>query len=174
MSSRSPDLPNQPPPKPVLQEGAAGGVWPVFLTAHAVLIEQVEARLTAAGLPPLAWYDVLWALERAEGGRMRLAGLAEKIVLSRSNMTRLVDRLEEAGLVRRERSTEDRRGAFAALTPAGAELRARMWPVYRQAIDELFERHLEAGEAEKMQAALRRMLDAVRGRPAALAGKSVA
>jgi len=133
-------------------------VWPVFVTAHAVLLEQVEARLAQAGLPPLAWYDVLWALERAEAGRMRLAGLAEKTVLSRSNMTRLVDRLEEAGLVRRERAPEDRRGAFAAITEEGRAMRARMWPVYGQAISELFEAHLAPGEAEVIRAALLRML----------------
>jgi DNA-binding MarR family transcriptional regulator len=167
MNPISPGEPKQQLPQAIEERTPAQTVWPVFLTAHAVLIEQVETRLAAADLPQLAWYDVLWALERADGGRMRLAGLAEKIVLSRSNMTRLVDRLEDAGLVRRERSTEDRRGAFAALTPAGAALRARMWPVYQQAIAELFERHLEADEAEKMKAGLRRVLNAVRGTPAA-------
>lgn len=165
MNAKSAGTPNSPSPTPAAP-GPVAGLWPVFITAHAVLIEQVEARLAVAELPQLAWYDVLWALERAGEGRMRLAGLAEKVVLSRSNMTRLIDRLEEAGLVRRERSAEDRRGAFAALTPAGAAMRARMWPVYQQAIGELFERHLEAGEAEKMQAALRRMLAAARGHAA--------
>ena len=140
----------------------SASVWPTFLTAHAVLVERVEARLAAAGLPPLSWYDVLWALERAEGGRMRLAGLAEKVVLSRSNMTRLIDRLEEAGLVRRERSDEDRRGAFAALTREGAKLRATMWPVYQRAIVELFDCHLAPGEAQVLDAAMRRMLAAAR------------
>jgi len=147
-------------------DDTSSSVWPIFMTAHAVLLEQVEARLAAAGLPALAWYDVLWALERAEGGRMRLAGLAEKTVLSRSNMTRLIDRLEEAGLVRRERAPEDRRGAFAALTEPGRALRARMWPVYREAIAELFESHLAPQEAATIGAALKRMLAAVRALPA--------
>jgi DNA-binding MarR family transcriptional regulator len=147
-------------------EDTPGSVWPVLLTAHAVLLEQVEARLAGAGLPVLAWYDVLWALERAEGGRMRLAGLAEKTVLSRSNMTRLIDRLEEAGLVRRERAAEDRRGAFAALTEEGRAMRARMWPVYREAIAQLFEAHLAPGEARAIGAVLRRVLAAARAVPA--------
>jgi DNA-binding MarR family transcriptional regulator len=138
-------------------------VWPVFLTAHAVLVERVEARLAEAGLPPLAWYDVLWALDRAEGGRARLSNLAERIVLSRSNMTRLIDRLEQAGLVERERSEEDGRGSYAVLTPAGKSQRARMWPVYKAAISTLFESHLQPAEARVMNLVLRRILVAARG-----------
>ena len=140
-----------------------GAVWPLFLTAHAVLVERVETRLAEAGQPPLAWYDVLWALERAEGGRVRLSELAERIVLSRSNMTRLIDRLEQAGLVGRERSQEDGRGSYAILTPAGKEQRAKMWPVYRAAISTLFETHLQPAEARVMNLVLRRILVAARG-----------
>ncbi|MCL4801033.1 MAG: MarR family transcriptional regulator [Burkholderiales bacterium] len=141
---------------------SADGVWPLFLTAHAVLVERVEARLAQAGLPPLTWYDVLWALERAAGGRLRLSDLAERIVLSRSNATRLIDRLEEAGLVERERSEEDGRGAYAVLTPAGKALRAKMWPAYKAAISTLFASHVRPAEARTMSAVLRRILDAAR------------
>lgn len=141
----------------------AASVWPVFLTAHAVLVARVEAQLAAAGLPPLAWYDVLWALERAQGGRARLSELADRTVLSRSNMTRMIDRLEQAGLVVRERSDEDGRGAYAVLTPAGKAQRARMWPVYKSAISSLFEAHVKPAEARLMHTVLRRMLAAARG-----------
>jgi DNA-binding MarR family transcriptional regulator len=145
-------------------------VWPVFLTAHAVLVERVEARLAEARLPPLAWYDVLWALERAEGGRVRLSDLAERVVLSRSNMTRLIDRLEQAGLVGREPSEEDGRGSYAVLTPAGKAQRVRMWPVYKAAISTLFESQLHATEARVMNTVLRRILAAVRGHSAGKSG----
>jgi DNA-binding MarR family transcriptional regulator len=143
-------------------DGTTTAVWPLFLTAHAVLVERVERRLAEAGLPPLAWYDVLWALERAEGGRVRLSDLAERIVLSRSNTTRLVDRLEQAGLARREPSEEDGRGSYAILTPAGKVQRAKMWPVYKAAISTLFETHLRPAEARLMNLALRRILVAAR------------
>ncbi len=143
-------------------EKAADAVWPLFLTAHTVLVERVEARLAEASLPPLAWYDVLWVLERADGGRMRPSDLAERTVLSRSNMTRLIDRLEQAGLVARERSEEDGRGSYAVLTAAGKAQRARMWPVYKAAIATLFEAHLQPAEARVMTAALRRILEAAR------------
>src|SRR5262245_59727794 len=92
--------------------------WPAFIRSHAVLIGRVEARLAAGGLPPLAWYDVLWALERVPRGRVRMHELADAVVITRSNLTRLVDRLEAAGLVRRDRCCADRRGAEAVLTDA--------------------------------------------------------
>jgi DNA-binding MarR family transcriptional regulator len=144
-------------------ESATGSVWPLFLTAHAVLVEAIERRLAAAGQPPLAWYDVLWALERAPDQRLRMSELADKTVLSRSNLTRLADRLEDAGLLRRERADEDRRGAFAVLTEQGRATRRTMWPAYRAAIRDLFESHLTEEEAVLLGGVLRRMLDAVRG-----------
>ncbi len=70
--------------------------WARFFTAHALLVEQVETMLAEAGLPQLAWYDVLWTLEE-RGGRLRLSELADHVLYTRSNVTRLVDRLENAG-----------------------------------------------------------------------------
>lgn len=136
--------------------------WAVFLTAHAVLAEAVEARLAKAKLPPLAWYDALWALERADNGRRRMHEMADMVVLSRSNLTRLVDRLEKAGLVRRVRSQDDGRGAYAEITAEGRKLQRRIWPVYAAAIDELFAAHLTGAEAQTMDRALRKTIAAVR------------
>jgi len=148
-------------------ETTKGSVWPLFLTTHAVVVEQIEARFAAAQLPPLSWYDVLWGLEQAPDQRLRMSELADKVVLSRSNLTRLIDRLEEAGLVARERSAEDRRGAYAVLTEQGRNLRRRMWPPYQAAIRELFESRLSDSEAELMAAILRRLLESARGVAAA-------
>ena len=144
-------------------ESSKGSTWALFLTAHAVLVEQIELRLAAAGLPSLAWYDVLWALERAGERRLRMSELAEMTVITRSNLTRLVDRLEDAGLVERVRAEEDRRGAFAVVTAEGRALRRKMWPVYAAAIEALFEDHITEKEAAQIRAALARMLAAVRG-----------
>jgi DNA-binding MarR family transcriptional regulator len=143
-------------------ETAKGSVWALFITAHAVLIEQMEARLAQEDLPPLAWYDVLWALERAQDQRLRMNELADVVVLSRSNLTRLVDRLEQAGLVERQRSEDDRRGAFAVLAAAGKAMRKRMWPVYQSAIRDLFEEGITEPEAAAMGKALRRLLERAR------------
>ena len=137
--------------------------WSVLLAVHATLVEKIEAALAAEGLPPLAWYDVLWELEKAADGRLRMSELAHSIVLSRSNLTRLIDRLEDAKLTTRERCPDDRRGAFAVLQPAGREMRRRMWPVYRKQIEALFASHLDEKEAETLHATLAKVLRAERG-----------
>ena len=146
-------------------ETSKGSVWALFLTAHAVLVDTIERRFSEAGLPPFGWYDVMWGLERAESQKLRMSELADKVVLSRSNLTRLVDRLEQAGLVRRERSADDRRGAFAVLTEDGKAMRRRMWPVYARAIKELFEERVSDAQARAMGEALREVLDAARAKP---------
>ncbi len=153
-------------------ESSKGSVWALFLTVYAVLVDRIEARLAQQDLPQLGWYDVLWALERAQDQRLRMNELAEQTVISRSNLTRLVDRLEQAGLVARERSQDDRRGAFAVLTAQGKTMRKRMWPVYQSAIRELFENQLSEAEAAAMGKALRRMLDSARSGHAASSNAS--
>jgi DNA-binding MarR family transcriptional regulator len=150
-------------PKP-LPDPPGMHAWARFLATHATLVDRIEAALGAAGLPPLPWYDVLWELEKAESGKLRMHELAHAVVLSRSNLTRLIDRLEGAGLTTRERCPDDRRGAYAAITPKGREMRRKMWPVYRQQIDELFASHLSAKEAEALNAMLGTILIAARGK----------
>ena len=136
--------------------------WARFLAVHATLVERIEAALAAAGFPPLGWYDVLWELEKADGGRLRMNELAHAVVLSRSNLTRLVDRLETAGLTTRERCADDRRGAYAAITASGREMRRRMWPVYRKQIESLFAAHLTLKEAQALAVVMSKMLHAAR------------
>ena len=136
--------------------------WPLFLTVHAVLVSKIENRFADAGLPLLSWYDVLWALERADHRRLRMSELAGMTVISRSNLTRLVDRLQSAGLVERVRSTEDRRGAFAVVTAKGRAMRRKMWQIYSVAIEELFENHIDSDDAVQLRDTLRCILDAAR------------
>lgn len=138
-----------------------GHAWAVLLTAHATLIERVEAALAAAGLPALAWYDALWELEKA-GGRLRMRELARRVVLSKSNLSRLADRLEDAGLVERADAADDRRGYDLVLTRAGRAMRRRMWPLYEAQIEALFSRHVTAEEARVVAEALGRTVKAAR------------
>jgi len=133
--------------------------WALFLTAHSVLVGAMESRLKAAGLPALAWYDVLWSLERAPEQRLRMSALADQLVLTRFNVTRLVDRLVEAGLVARRQTKEDGRGFHAVLTEKGRALRRQMWTVYRPAIVALFNRHLSAAQHAEMQSVMRGLLE---------------
>ncbi|GAB4192667.1 MAG: MarR family transcriptional regulator [Coleofasciculaceae cyanobacterium] len=133
-------------------------VWRLFLTTHAILVERVEQDLANAGLPSLAWYDVLWALEEAPDRRLRLHELADAIVLRRSNLTRLVDRLEAAGLVCRKSCPSDRRGAFAEITEAGLAMRKQMWSVYAPSIAQYFAIHLSDIEVDVLTKVLERLL----------------
>ena len=136
--------------------------WSHFLGAHALALRAVEARLKAEGQPPLAWYDVLLELDRA-GGRLRIGELGERIVTAPYNATRLVDRLEKEKLLKRAQAEGDGRGAVVAITDKGVELRRKMWPLYRKAIEEVFASALPKGEAEAMVRALKKVIARLRG-----------
>ena len=90
--------------------------WRAVLNAHTSVVANAEEALAAAGLPPLAWYDVLWAIRRAPKRRIRMAELASSLTISRGGLTKLADRLENAGLIRREPADTDGRGLYAVLT----------------------------------------------------------
>jgi DNA-binding MarR family transcriptional regulator len=131
--------------------------WRAFLIAHASTVSAIERDLAAEGLVPLTWYDVLVALWEAPDHRLRLHELAREVVLSRSGLTRLVDRLEAAGLLRREPCADDRRGAFAVLTDDGRAAQLRAWPIYARGIATHFADHLSQEEATILANALQRI-----------------
>jgi DNA-binding MarR family transcriptional regulator len=126
------------------------GAWRALLAAHAAVVTRAEQALAAAGLPPLTWYDVLWVVRESPQRRARLGELAARLTISRGGTTKLVDRLEEAGLLRREPSPEDRRGFYAVLTPAGEAMLKRMWPAYAAVLADTIG-PLEASEAEGLR-----------------------
>ncbi len=138
-------------------DGGREAAWRSLLTAHAIVVEKIERGLLEAGLPPLGWYDVLLELHAAPGCRLRMHELARAVVLSRSGLTRLVDRLEGAGLLRREPCPDDRRGAYAVLTLEGEATLRRTWPVYARGIAAHFARHLSDDEARTLAEALGRV-----------------
>ncbi|MBI3899502.1 MAG: MarR family transcriptional regulator [Gammaproteobacteria bacterium] len=128
------------------------------MRAQQALLERVEADLKAADLPPLAWYDVLLELGRTDEGQLRQFELGDKVLLSKYNVSRLLDRLELEGLVKRHSCKEDRRGAHVAITKDGRALQKKMWPVYEHAISEYFARHLSAAEIEQLAKLMGRLL----------------
>ena len=119
--------------------------WRAFLNAHARVTRAIGRELDAAGLPDLAWYDLLWTLYRAPGRSLRVKELAEQVVLSPTAMSRFVDRVEAAGCVRREPDPADRRALQVTLTGDGVDLLRRMWPVYARGIERHFAAHLDGG-----------------------------
>jgi DNA-binding MarR family transcriptional regulator len=132
--------------------------WRAFLNAHAVVMSRIEEDLRRRELPPLAWYDVLWPLYRAPERRLRMNELAEQVVLSRTGLVRLVDRIERAGLLAREPVPEDGRGSYAAITKEGAATLRKMWPVYRRHIQDDFLEPLGA-QADRVGRSLTRVVD---------------
>lgn len=93
--------------------------WRGLLRVHAALTRELDAELAAAHDLPLSSYEVLLFLHNAPEGRMRMSELADSALLSRSGLTRLVDRLEGAGMLERRACPDDARGYFAALTARG-------------------------------------------------------
>ncbi len=124
--------------------------WRAFLEAHAVVTRRLEAELAAQADLPLAHYDVLVQLACAPSGRLRMHELAERVLLSRSGVTRLVDRLEVEGLVRRATCTSDARGAFAALTDAGLARLRGATPVHLDGVRRHFADLLRPAELDQL------------------------
>ncbi|HEY9700037.1 MAG TPA: MarR family transcriptional regulator [Trichocoleus sp.] len=143
--------------KPQLDQ-LRNSLWRLFLTAHTRLLDRIEQKLDQADLPPLEWYDVLFSLKEAPNHQLRLSELAQKVLLSRSNLTRLIDRLERAQLLCRQSCPSDRRGTYAVLTPAGLAMQEQMWAVYSEGIVEYFAAHVDESEAKTFQQVLERLL----------------
>jgi DNA-binding MarR family transcriptional regulator len=130
--------------------------WAAFLRAQAALISTLDRELEAERGLPITFFDVLAQLSRA-GGRLRMSELADAVLLSRSGVTRLVDRMERDGLVRREQCPTDRRASYATLTAEGKRALKQAKPVHFRGIAEHFARHLSCAEAKTLAAALGRM-----------------
>lgn len=96
--------------------------WGGLLSTHARLDRAIDADLRQHDGITHIEFEVLLRLNWADEHRMRIQDLASTSLLTRSGMSRLVDRMVRAGLVTREEAPEDRRGAYAVLTPAGSAL----------------------------------------------------
>ena len=108
--------------------------WRALLQGHAALVERIGREVSAAGGVSLDSYDVMLALSNAPDGRLKMGELASHVVLSRSGLTRLVDRMEASGLVARELAAGDRRSFEAFMTPQGEAAFKATWPLYARAI----------------------------------------
>lgn len=132
--------------------------WRDLLFVHARLVRTMDDALAARGLLGMDVYDVLLTLKSSPDRKLRLSELAERVVLSRSGLTRLVDRIETAGYLRREPVPEDRRGSYAVLTPAGDAALKKTWNVYEGLIIEHFGRYISGEEARLLHEIFSRMI----------------
>ena len=133
-------------------------VWREFLHTHAVVAGTLSRELEDERGLPLAQYDVLVQLAEAQDGRLRMQQLAARVLFSRSGLTRLVDRMVDAGLVGRERCADDRRGTFAVLAPAGRRRLRDAAGVHLRGIHEHFARHLSDADVHALEKALSAVL----------------
>jgi DNA-binding MarR family transcriptional regulator len=143
---------------PLSQPDDAGMLaWRTFLTAYANVIRQLEAELEERQSLALTDFDVLVQLHFA-GGTLRMRDLADSVLLSRSGMTRRVDRLEEAGYVSRFACETDRRGSMAQLTDAGRERLEGALPVHVKGIETHFVAKLSPAELELVRSTLSKVV----------------
>ena len=110
--------------------------WRTFLRAHSTVVRALEAELLAEHDLPLASYDVLVQLSEAPDRRLRMTELADRVLLSRSGLTRLADRLEREGLLTREPCPSDARGTLAVLTDAGLARLRKAWPTHLRGVEQ--------------------------------------
>ena len=124
--------------------------WARIARVKERLHSAVEQDLKREGLPPLEWYDVLLELSRMPDGRMPPRELEQAVLLAQYNLSRLLDRLEEKGLIRRVNFPGDKRRQLVAITAEGRRLREKMWPAYTASIHEHAGSRLTEAEAEKL------------------------
>ena len=128
-----------------------------LVRAQRCVVLGIERAVKDAGFPPLEWYDVLWELEREGPSRPR--DIQGRLLFPQSNLSRLLDRLEDAGLIQRGTCQEDGRGQVVCITDAGKALRKRMWSAHAAAIQEMVGSRLSDKEADQVA----RLLDKLRG-----------
>ena len=137
---------------PVLLDAEELGAWRGLLRAHSALTKALDAELVRAHGLPLSSYEVLLFLADSPDGQMRMSELADGVLLSRSGLTRLVDRMQREDLLRRERCEDDARGWFAAITPKGRELFIRARKTHLDGVRERFLSHFTREELRSLAA----------------------
>jgi DNA-binding MarR family transcriptional regulator len=134
------------------------GAWRGLVRVHAALVRELDAELDARHGLPLSSYEVLRCLSKAPGGRLRMAELAEHVLLSRSGMTRLIDRLEREGLVSRSTCDKDGRGCYAGLTERGRETVEQARATHIAVVRAGFLRHFSEDEMRELGSLFERVL----------------
>jgi DNA-binding MarR family transcriptional regulator len=133
--------------------------WINLVRAEEAVVAAVEAEVKAAGLPPLAWYDVLIELSRPRSERgVRQNELERRLLFRQYNLSRLIDRLEEAKYVERQPCPEDGRGQVVVATAAGKKFQKQMWPVYRDAVAKRVANKLTNKEAAELGRLLEKLV----------------
>ncbi|ARZ67281.1 MarR family transcriptional regulator [Streptomyces sp. HU2014] len=134
--------------------GSGLKAWRALLLAHSAAVRAIESDVQRNARIPLTWYDVLLELKGAGPDGLRMNELAERVVLSRTRVSRLVDEMARSGLVRKEQDTTDKRVVWALITDDGRAALRETAPVYLEGIERHFSTHLTDEEAEVIASAL--------------------
>lgn len=137
-----------------VSDGGGALAWRAFYQANSALTGLLERELEERSGLSLSQFEVLTYLGSSPDGRMRMQDLARSVLLSKSGVTRLVDRLAREGLVERAACESDRRVTYAAMTPKGADALALAEPVHRLAVEKHFAASLTEEEARVLAVAL--------------------
>jgi DNA-binding MarR family transcriptional regulator len=148
-------------------------VWLTLVRANAAVSDALGHELETVRDLPLSWFEILLGIAQEPGGRRRMQDLAGFALISKSGLSRLVDRMEAAGLVRRESCPSDRRGTFAALTEKGAAALELATPVFLDGFERHVASHLSDADVRALQAALGKVLEAT-GQPASVSCRTSA
>lgn len=133
-------------------------VWTGLIRASADLQNRIEAALRAQSLPPLAWYDALWEIEKAGVDGIRPFALQDRLLLPQYGLSRLIERMVKAGYVERRACVGDCRGQMLHLTASGAQVRATMWPIYATALTGAVANRLTEAEAQDLAGLVQRLI----------------
>jgi len=139
-------------------QDVARDAWGWMLFAHARVLRALEADLLEQHDLPITWFDVMNRIREAPGQRLRMGELEKASLFTRSGLTRLVDRIEQAGFVRRERSAEDRRGVYVVMTDAGNAKANAVIPDHGASIQRHFGQYLDPEDAEALTIAAKKIL----------------
>lgn len=142
------------------QEDPGLTTWLTLVHAYSVLVDLLEDDLRNAADLDLGWLEVLVQLTSSQDGRLTMQELARSVVLSKSGVTRLVDRMEEAGLVERQACPTDRRSTYAAITPAGRTALRDALPRHLESLTGRFTGVLTTAELGMLRTTLQKLLDA--------------
>jgi len=132
--------------------------WGRLIRAERIVVGRIEAELKSAGFPSLHWYDVLLELKRGPEGRLTPREIEEAGLFEQYNLSRLLDRMEAEGLVRRIPYPGDKRRQLVEITEEGRALQMRMWGVYGAAINRFISARLTDKEAGQLSALLLKLI----------------
>jgi DNA-binding MarR family transcriptional regulator len=141
-------------------DAAGQSAWLSLLQARSTVLDAVEEDLERAGSIPLAWVEVLLQVVNGPGGRLRMQDIAHYVLLSKSGVTRLIDRMVDAGMISRESHEKDRRVVYAGATAKGREALRAALPVFSESLNRHFVEVLTKAELRMLGATLAKVVDA--------------